>query len=167
MTVLSNPAVIAGRESTTRPPVSAFFAQPLRPIAFAGQGAMPIWAAHSYDPDHLEGISDRFLGQADVYTATYTQSENILELLQRAFAEFAIPVDSIRTVLDFGTGPGTNTVFPLHVIDPAIRVVATDISPDLLAILSRLLDGYPHRDNVDLVAWDCNAGGIQIGRAHV
>lgn len=139
------------------------FPGPLRHISFEGQGSTPIWAAHSYDPGKLEGISERFLEKADVYTATYTHSENILELLERAFSEFGIPVENVRTVLDFGTGPGTNTVFPLHVIDPTIRVVATDISLNLLAILSRLMDDYPHRRNVELVAWDCTRGGIREG----
>ncbi len=143
--------------------LQGFFQRPLRPFAFEGQGATPMWAADGYDPERLVGISERFLEKADVYTETYTHSENILDLLKRAVRLNGLPIAEARTVLDFGAGPGTNTVFPLHQINPELRIVATDISPNLLAILSRLLDQYPLRDKVDVVAWDCTAGGIAPG----
>lgn len=138
-----------------------YFVDPLRPIEFPGQGETPLWAATGYDPENLVGISERFLGNADIYTATYTHSENILELLRRAVVEFDIPIATMANVLDFGSGPGTNTVFPLHVINPELHIVATDISLNLLATLSHLLGQHPQRDNVDIVAWDCMSGGIQ------
>jgi len=144
-------------------PLQHFFTSPLRPITFPGQGDKPLWAASGYDPENLVGISERFLANADIYTATYTHSENILDLLRRAIALNRIPTGEIRTVLDFGSGPGTNTVFPLHIIDPALRIVATDISLNLLATLSHLLDQHPQRDLVDVVAWDCMSGGIRPG----
>lgn len=144
-------------------PVQHFFAHPLRPIEFPGMGEKPMWAAHGYDPDNLVGISERFLEKADIYTEVYTHSENILDLLRRAIALNAIPIGEMRTVLDFGSGPGTNTVFPLHLINPELQVVATDISRNLLATLSRLLADHPQRDRVDIVAWDCMSGGIRPG----
>ena len=126
-------------------------------------GNSPLWAAAGFDPDHLSGISERFLGNADVYTAAYTHSENVLDLLQRAFRLNRIPLDEINAVLDFGSGPGTNTVFPLHLIKPSLRIVATDISLPLLATLSRLLGEHPQHQSVDIVAWDCMSGGITPG----
>lgn len=144
-------------------PLQAFFRDPLRPIDHAGSGAAPLWAAQGYDPDHLVGISERFLGNADIYTATYTHSENILDLLNRAILLSEIPLEGLETVLDFGSGPGTNTIFPLHLIKPSLRIVATDISLPLLATLSRLLDDHPQRDLVDVVAWDCMSGGVTPG----
>jgi SAM-dependent methyltransferase len=72
-------------------------------------------------------------------------------------------VDQFETALDFGSGPGTNTVFPLHAIQPSLRIVATDISLPLLATLSRLLDEHPQKDLVDIVAWDCTSGGVRSG----
>jgi SAM-dependent methyltransferase len=143
-----------------RSSVQRFFERPLRPIEFEGQGQMAIWAAENYDPGNLVGISERFLGKADIYTATYTHSENILDLLRRAIALHGIPIGEMKTVLDFGSGPGTNTVLPLHIIDPRLRIVATDISLNLLAILSRLMDDHPYREHVDIVAWDCMSNGI-------
>lgn len=151
-----------GEGSAAEPaPAQSFFARPLRPITFPGQGEKAMWAAKGYDPENLVGISERFLEKADIYTATYTHSENILDLLRRAIAVHGIPVAEIRTVLDFGSGPGTNTVFPLHLIDSSFRIVATDISLNLLATLSHLLDQHPQRDLVDIVAWDCMSGGIK------
>jgi SAM-dependent methyltransferase len=144
-------------------PVQHFFAHPLRPIEFPGMGEKPMWAAHGYDPENLVGISERFLEKADIYTEVYTHSENILDLLRRAIALNAIPIGDMRAVLDFGSGPGTNTVFPLHLINPELQVVATDISRNLLATLSRLLADHPQRDRVDIVAWDCMSGGIRPG----
>jgi SAM-dependent methyltransferase len=144
-------------------PVSAYFERPLRRAEHPGTGTVPIWAAENYDPDHLVGISERFLGKADVYTETYTDSKGILRLLRRAIALQGIPVDQFETALDFGSGPGTNTVFPLHAIQPSLRIVATDISLPLLATLSRLLDEHPQKDLVDIVAWDCTSGGVRSG----
>jgi SAM-dependent methyltransferase len=143
--------------------VSDYFERPLRSAEHPGAGGAPIWAAESYDPDHLVGISERFLSKADVYTETYTHSENILDLLQRAIRLQRIALSDIEVVLDFGSGPGTNTVFPLHIIKPSLRIVATDISLPLLATLSRLLDEHPQRDRVDVVAWDCTSGGVKAG----
>lgn len=142
-------------------PVQHFFTRPLRPITFPGQGEKPMWAAEGYDPENLVGISERFLENADVYTETYTHSENILDLLRRAIAWNNIPIGEMKAVLDFGSGPGTNTVFPLHMINPELQIVATDISLNLLSTLSSLLAQHPQRDLVDIVAWDCMAGGIR------
>jgi SAM-dependent methyltransferase len=122
-----------------------------------------MWAAAGYDHENLEGISARFLDNHQVYTETYTHSKNILKLLNRAFEANGIAAGELRNVLDFGSGPGTNTVFPLHVINPDLRIVATDISPQLLATLSHLLDEHPQRERVDIVAWDCMSGGITPG----
>lgn len=141
-------------------PVQHYFTGPLRPITFPGQGEKPMWAAEGYDPENLVGISERFLSKADIYTETYTHSENILDLLRRAIAWNDIPIGEMQAVLDFGSGPGTNTVFPLHLINPNLQIVATDISRNLLATLSSLLAQHPQRDLVDIVAWDCMAGGI-------
>jgi SAM-dependent methyltransferase len=140
-----------------------YFVDPLRRIEFYGSVSAPIWATTLYDPDNLVGISDRFLENAPIYTATYTHSENTLELFQRAFANFGIPIEALEYVLDFGTGPGTNTVMPLHMINPKLKFVATDISLPLLAILSKLLDHYPLSEQVQLVAWDCMSDEIKPG----
>jgi SAM-dependent methyltransferase len=142
-------------------PVQHYFTRPLRPVSFPGQGEKPMWAAAGYDPENLVGISERFLSKADIYTETYTHSENILDLLRRAIAWNDIPIGEMRAVLDFGSGPGTNTVFPLHLINPELQIVATDISLNLLATLSSLLAQHRQRDLVDIVAWDCMAGGIR------
>jgi SAM-dependent methyltransferase len=141
----------------------AYFREPLRAIEHPSAGSTPIWGAASFDPDNLVGISERFLEKADVYTATYTHCENILDLLRRAIAVHEIPLERIHTVLDFGSGPGTNTIFPLHLIKPSLSIVATDISLPLLATLSRLLDEHPFRAHVDIVAWDCMSGGLTPG----
>jgi SAM-dependent methyltransferase len=151
----ANPSRPAGE-----PPVQRFFQRPVRPFSFPGQGETPLWAADGYDPDNLVGISERFLENADVYTETYTHSENILDLLRRAMRLNGLPIEEASTALDFGSGPGTNTVFPLHLINPDLHIVATDISPNLLATLSRLADSYPLRERLDIVCWDCGAGGI-------
>ena len=102
--------------------------------AYAGV-MFPVPELHSLP----QGITRQFLEDADEYDKKYTNLKYFRFLLDRAF-----PIDKIDrrkpyTILDLGAGSG-NTTLPLLEMFPHATIVATDLSPDLLAILrARLL----------------------------
>jgi SAM-dependent methyltransferase len=81
------------------------------------------------------GITEQFLGDAETYHRKYTDTAYFRGLIQNALsrADFA-PKSPL--VLDLGSGSG-NSVFPLLELFKDGRVVATDLSPNLLAIMER------------------------------
>ncbi|HEY0184912.1 MAG TPA: class I SAM-dependent methyltransferase [Rhodopila sp.] len=84
------------------------------------------------------GITEQFLGNAETYHARYSNSAHFRRLFEQAFAAADIQPRPDLAVLDIGTGSGTNTIVPCLELFTGSRIVATDLSPDLL----RLLRGY-------------------------
>jgi SAM-dependent methyltransferase len=84
------------------------------------------------------GVTAQFLGDAEHYDARYTNVEYFRHLVDRAL-RLAAPVPAGGCILDIGSGSG-NSVIPLLDRFPDAFVVATDISPQLLAILRRRLE---------------------------
>jgi ubiquinone/menaquinone biosynthesis C-methylase UbiE len=78
-------------------------------------------------------------------------------LLERAFACVDFPIDSCQdlNVLDLGSGSG-NTVIPLVSKNRSIKLVATDLSIDLLLILAELVREREYRDQIGFVCADAN-----------
>ena len=102
-----------------------------------------------------QGVTSQFLENAADYHASYTNVEYFRFLIHRALASFDPPLDP-RVILDIGSGSG-NSVIPLLDRFPDAFVVATDISPQLLAILRdylKLHDQY--RDRFALVCMDAS-----------
>ncbi len=97
--------------------------------AFAGI-LVPESAAHS----QKTGITAQFLDNAEVYHKKYAATAYYKSLLDKAFGLLGnVPADA--NVLDLGSGAG-NTIFPCLELLPQCRIVATDLSPNLLRILS-------------------------------
>ncbi len=68
--------------------------------------------------------------------------------------------------VDFGSGSG-NTVIPLLENFPDLAIIATDISPDLLAILLREVTKRGARDRCAAVAFDAQNDYLQEGIAEI
>jgi ubiquinone/menaquinone biosynthesis C-methylase UbiE len=79
------------------------------------------------------GVTHQFLEHAADYDARYANLAHFRVLLADALARVD-PAPSPAAILDIGSGAG-NTVLPLLERFPNAIVVATDISPQLLAIL--------------------------------
>ena len=90
----------------------------------------------SYDVRTKAGVTEQFIDDADTYHQRYTSRPGWTRRIREAFDHVAVrgPVH----ILDVGSGSG-NTVFPILDLLPESHIVATDISPDLLAILNRSL----------------------------
>lgn len=80
------------------------------------------------------GVSDVLLGGAETYFQKYEHFGYMFELLKRELD--ILELEPKGLAVDFGSGFG-NTVIPLLENFHQLNIVATDISPDLLAILLR------------------------------
>jgi SAM-dependent methyltransferase len=98
------------------------------------------------------GVTRQFLEDADEYHRKYNATAYFKALLEAAFARcdftFEAPV-----ILDIGSGSG-NSVFPCLEIFDDPRIIATDISPDLLKILAGHVEDLGHGDRVIPVCMD-------------
>ncbi len=98
------------------------------------------------------GITDQFLANAEAYATTYGNSAHFSSLFRQAFLATAYQPDNDTKILDIGTGSGVNTIVPCLNLFPGCRIVATDLSPNLL----RILRGYVTSQNLeDRVACVC------------
>jgi len=84
------------------------------------------------------GVTAQFLEHADEYHRSYLNVDYWRFLLDSAFQTIGeMPEPSL--IIDIGSGSG-NSVIPLADRFPRANIVATDISPQLLAILRNFLD---------------------------
>jgi ubiquinone/menaquinone biosynthesis C-methylase UbiE len=83
------------------------------------------------------GVTAQFLERADEYHRAYLDVEYWRFLLDKALTVACPPADP-ALIIDIGSGSG-NSVIPLAERFPNARIVATDISPQLLAILRDFL----------------------------
>jgi SAM-dependent methyltransferase len=84
------------------------------------------------------GVTAQFLECADEYHRHYLNLDYWRFLLERAFQEIGEMHDP-SLIIDIGSGSG-NSVIPLADRFPDANIVATDISPQLLAILRDFLN---------------------------
>src|SRR5204863_2644242 len=83
------------------------------------------------------GVTAQFLEHADEYHRNYLNLDYWRFLLDRAFDAIGEMQDP-SLIIDIGSGSG-NSVIPLAERFPGANIVATDISPQLLAILRDFL----------------------------
>jgi ubiquinone/menaquinone biosynthesis C-methylase UbiE len=123
--------------------LQAKFAQPVYPIlndpAFKGMYTL----RPDYHRSELVGVTDQFLEHADDYDAKYFHYTYWKCLLQMGLAKAHFS-ESAPEVLDLGSGSG-NSALPILELFGNARVVATDISPQLLLLLRKHLSRYPDR----------------------
>ena len=98
------------------------------------------------------GLTRQFLEDAPVYASRYTATEYFAALIRNALERCGIELVA-PLVLDIGSGSG-NSVLPCLELFPDCRIVATDLSPDLLRILGRHIAALGAGDRVALVCVD-------------
>ncbi len=102
---------------------------------------------HALKPNYLNsrfiGVTDQFLSHAAEYDANYFNYDLWQRLLKLAL-ERVRPTAANPEVLDVGSGSG-NSVLPMLGMFGGARVVATDISPQLLGLLRTKLASFPQR----------------------
>ncbi len=81
------------------------------------------------------GVSEQFIEDADTYHQRYFARVDFRELIDRCLSMVKIDRSQALQVLDIGSGGGSS-VFALCEVLPSARVIATDLSPQLLKLLS-------------------------------
>ncbi|MEP6942117.1 MAG: class I SAM-dependent methyltransferase [Betaproteobacteria bacterium] len=146
-----------GSETATRtkaPSMDAesVFAEPLFDLGVENPAWAGIRAPVSSAGAEKVGVTAQFLEQADEYHRNYLDTGYWSFLLDNALR--LAGVGAASTILDIGAGSG-NSVIPLGERFPSARIVATDISPQLLAILQgHLRDHAADPDRFALVCVD-------------
>ena len=79
------------------------------------------------------GLTGQFLEDAETYHQKYTNTPYFKLLISDAMKRIGFHAKG-PTILDIGSGSG-NSVFPCLELFPESRIIATDLSPDLLRIL--------------------------------
>jgi demethylmenaquinone methyltransferase/2-methoxy-6-polyprenyl-1,4-benzoquinol methylase len=115
--------------------------------AFAG-----IFSPRSSVGRAKRGVTAQFLEHADEYHRNYLNVDYWCFLLHNALAAVG-DIGNPGTILDIGSGSG-NSVIPLLRRFVDAQIVATDISPQLLAILKDFLDSDGTVDRVALICVD-------------
>jgi ubiquinone/menaquinone biosynthesis C-methylase UbiE len=81
------------------------------------------------------GISDQFLENAETYHSRYLNTDHYQRAFAMGLAAAGIVPKPGMKILDIGTGSGANSVVPCARLFDSPRIIATDLSPQLLAIL--------------------------------
>jgi SAM-dependent methyltransferase len=97
------------------------------------------------------GVTDQFLADAESYHQRYFDDAHWRYITGRLVT--GLDASRPMTVLDIGSGSG-NTIFPLADALPLTRIVASDISPQLLHILMREVRGRGLQDRVSAFCFD-------------
>jgi ubiquinone/menaquinone biosynthesis C-methylase UbiE len=107
------------------------------------------------------GVTAQFLENAGDYHRRYFDTSYWSLVLAPAFEAIGL-AEPPRTILDVGSGSG-NSVIPVADRFPEARIVATDVSAPLLAILRDFLKARPDRERFTLVCVDATEARYRPG----
>jgi ubiquinone/menaquinone biosynthesis C-methylase UbiE len=140
--------------------VASVFAEPLVDLGTQTPAFAGIYAPQSSIGATKVGVTSQFLENAEQYHRAYFDTEYWSFLLGNALAAAGEPSAPAR-IIDIGSGSG-NSVIPLANRFPDAEIIATDISPQLLAILRDFLRQRPDSDRrFGLVCVDAMAAQYQ------
>ena len=140
--------------------VASVFAEPLVDLGTQTPVFAGIYAPQSSIGATKVGVTSQFLENAEQYHRAYFDTEYWNFLLGNALEAAGEPSAPTR-IIDIGSGSG-NSVIPLANRFPDAEIIATDISPQLLAILRDFLRQRPDSDRrFGLVCVDAMAAQYQ------
>jgi len=141
---------------------AAVFAEPLRDLGTEDPRLEGIFAPQGARAPIPAGVTEQFLANAPEYHRRYFDTGYWSLVLGRALD--SIDARAPRTILDIGSGSG-NTIIPLAERFPDARIIATDVSPQLLAILRDFLRGRADAARFALVCVDATRARFKPGVA--
>lgn len=109
-----------------------------------------------------QGVDEVFLGNAEDYYKKYKSFDYWRPLLRDAASRVGITDASL--IVEFGCGFGNSTL-PLLDLFPRAQIIASDISPNLLVILNRLLASRSLSSRCLVVAMDAQKDYVVSGCA--
>ena len=113
------------------------------------------------------GITEQFLDNAEIYHQKYTSDD--LSLARSAEHEallrpYGFASGRPISILDIGAGSGSNTLVPLARMFPGSDYIATDLSPNLLAILRQVYKSSAVLCNLLAVCTDASRDYLKAER---
>jgi SAM-dependent methyltransferase len=138
------PAKTPAQAATPAPAAPAWarplFGAELAPLLAGDDGHVLVWTIE--DQASTATITDQFKAGAEEYHRRYAASDHFQALFGQAIAATGLTVAEAPLILDLGSGSGVNSIVPCRRLFPGARMVATDLSGELLAML-----GAYARDN--------------------
>ena len=141
------------------------FDQPLTDLGAADPRFAGIYGPREAMAGPAPGVTDQFLENAATYHERYFDTGYWSLVLGPALEAIGAPA-APATILDIGSGSG-NSVFPMADRYPRARIVATDVSPQLLAILRDFLARRADADRFGLVCVDATRARYREGMAEL
>lgn len=142
---------------------AAVFAEPLVDLAAQNPAFAGIHTPESALGAAKVGVTEQFLERAEEYHRKYLDLDYWRFLLGNALKVIG-EMPEPETIVDIGSGSG-NSVIPLADRFPRADIVATDISPQLLAILRDFLWRRPDSERFALVCVDATSAAFRASVA--
>lgn len=136
----------------------ALFAAPLTSHLAAQDGQPLVWAVE--DRRSQASISEQFTVNAGDYHHRYAAADHFEALFRAALSATGIAVAPAPLILDIGSGSGVNSVVPCQRLFPGARIVATDLSGELLALLGGYVRDRSETDSVVCVKMDAMSARV-------
>jgi SAM-dependent methyltransferase len=167
----SEVGVAAGLKSLIRrvvrpapPPPSwarVLFAAPLTAHLRRADGEVMVWTVR--DRGSKAKITDQFKAGAEEYHRRYAAADHFESLFRQALSDTGLAVAQAPLILDLGSGSGVNSIVPCRRLFPDARMVATDLSGELLAMLGAYAADTGANDAVVCVKMDAISDAIAPG----
>jgi SAM-dependent methyltransferase len=109
------------------------FKADLSPLLQNAGGAVLVWTIA--DEASTATITDQFKANAEEYHRRYAASDHFEGLFRQALEATGLRVAERPLILDLGSGSGVNSIVPCRRLFPGARMIATDLSGELLAML--------------------------------
>ena len=102
-------------------------------------------AVGHFDPDN-PGVGEQFREGAERYAARYSGLEATIEKIRRAAGRAGCDDFAPKSIFDVGSGPGDSVIAESRLFSDA-KIVASDLSPNMVALLQRAVvsEGIGHR----------------------
>jgi SAM-dependent methyltransferase len=152
-----------GRAAAPPPPAWArpLFAAELTPELARPEGEVLVWTIK--DRRSKATISDQFKANAEEYHQRYAHSDHFERLFRQGIEATGIAVAEAPLILDLGSGSGVNSIVPCRRIFPGARMIATDLSAELLAMLANYVLDEGAADAVTCVKMDAMSDRLAPG----
>jgi SAM-dependent methyltransferase len=138
------------------------FAASLVPHLQDGQGRVLVWTIEN--DASTATITDQFKANAEEYHRRYAASDHFERLFRQALDATGVKVAAQPLILDVGSGSGVNSIVPCRRLFPGARMIATDLSGELLAMLADYLVAEAATDQAVCVKMDAMSEHVVPGR---
>ncbi len=139
----------------------ALFTADLTPHLTSETGETLVWTIR--DDHSTATITDQFKANAEEYHRRYAASDHLETLFRQALDATGIAIAPRPVILDVGSGSGVNSIVPCRRLFPGARMIATDLSGELLAMLAHYLIDNAATDEALCVKMDAMSEHVAPG----